>query len=202
MKKIGITGAIGAGKSFAAALLRERGFEVLDADAAVHALYRDCTALRAEMAETFGPECLVEGGVNRRFFVERVFVDKAIREKLEAVVYPHLTGAVRAFFDGGVGCNGDSSAASPERPRFLEAALLSRAPGIIALLDEVWIVDAPEDLRLRRLVGRGLAEDDARRRIQDQRGACDESLFAGKTIRKLLNTGDTASLLKQLEEIL
>ena len=202
MKKIGITGAIGAGKSFAAALLRERGFEVLDADAAVHALYRDSTALRTEMAETFGPECLVEGGVNRRFFVERVFVDKAIREKLEAVVYPHLTGAVRAFFDGESGCNGDSSAASPERPRFLEAALLSRASGIIALLDEVWIVDAPEELRLRRLVGRGLAEDDARRRIQDQRGACDESLFAGKTIRKLLNTGDTASLLKQLEEIL
>ena len=200
MKKIGITGAIGAGKSFAAALLRERGFDVLDADAAVHALYRDSTALRAEMAETFGPECLVEGGVTRRFFVERVFVDKAIREKLETVVYPHLTGTVRAFFEGGAGV--ERPAASPERPRFLEAALLSRAPGIIALLDEVWIVDAPEELRLRRLVGRGLAEDDARRRIQDQRGACDESLFAGKTIRKLSNTGDAASLLKQFDEIL
>ena len=191
MKKIGITGAIGAGKSFAAALLRERGFEVLDADAAVHALYRDCTALRTEMTAAFGPECLVEGGVNRKFFVERVFADKAAREKLEAVVYPHLTEAVRAFFEGDFEC-----------PRFLEAALLSRAPGIVALLDEVWIVDAPEELRLRRLVGRGLDEGDARRRIQDQRGACDESLFAGKTVRKLLNTGDAASLLRQLEEIL
>ena len=191
MKKIGITGAIGAGKSFAAALLRERGFEVLDADAAVHGLYRDCTALRAEMTAAFGPECLVEGGVNRKFFVERVFADKAAREKLEAVVYPHLTEAVRAFFEGDF-----------ERPRFLEAALLSRAPGIVALLDEVWIVDAPEELRLRRLVDRGLDEGDARRRIQDQRGACDESLFAGKTVHKLLNTGDAASLLRQLEEIL
>lgn len=199
MKKIGITGAIGAGKSFAAALLRERGFEVLDADAAVHALYRDCSALRAEMVEAFGPECLVEGGVNRQFFVERVFSDKAAREKLEAVVYPHLTETVRAFFDGKSGCDGEQSAAFLERPRFLEAALLSRAPGIVAMLDEIWIVDAPEDLRLRRLVGRGLDEEDARRRIQDQRGACDESLFAGKPVRKIINTGDAASLLLQLQ---
>ena len=192
MKKIGITGAIGAGKSFAAALLRERGFEQRHGVFRREEYFREkLGCLPAEMTAAFGPECLVEGGVNRRFFVERVFADKAAREKLEAVVYPHLTEAVRAFFEGDF-----------ERPRFLEAALLSRAPGIVALLDEVWIVDAPEELRLRRLVDRGLDEGDARRRIQDQRGACDESLFAGKTVRKLLNTGDAASLLRQLEEIL
>ena len=46
MKRIGITGGIGAGKSLAGKLLRNRGYQVLDADKTVHDLYRDCNELR------------------------------------------------------------------------------------------------------------------------------------------------------------
>ncbi|MBR3850954.1 MAG: dephospho-CoA kinase, partial [Fibrobacter sp.] len=45
-KCIGITGTIGSGKSTVGECLRRRGLPVLDADACVHELYRDCDALR------------------------------------------------------------------------------------------------------------------------------------------------------------
>lgn len=201
MRKIGITGTIGAGKSFVSSLLRERGYRVLDTDSKVHELYRDCKELRTELAGAFGPKCLTEGGVNRAFFVERAFSDSSIREKLEQLVYPYLTQAVQAFFDEPA----ESSAGNETpagQPRFLEAALLSRAPEIVGMLDEIWIVDAPEGTRLERLVARGMAPEDAKRRTLDQAGVCDAARFPGKKLHTIENSEGTQSLCRQLDSLL
>lgn len=155
-KRIGITGTIGSGKSTVGESLRRRGLPVLDADACVHKLYRDCAALREKLAATFGPECLTADGVNRKFFTDLIFKDDTAREKLEALVYPYLTDAVRVFF------------AAHSGPAFLEAALLHRIPQVVKLLDRVWLVDAPAKVRLERLVSRGLSCEDAERRIKAQ----------------------------------
>ena len=155
-KCIGITGTIGSGKSTVGECLRRRGLPVLDADACVHELYRDCDALRKELAAAFGPECLTADGVNRAFFADLIFKDAAAREKLEALVYPYLTGSVQEFF------------AAHSGPAFLEAALLHRIPQVVKFLDQVWLVDAPAKVRLERLVSRGLSRDDAERRIDAQ----------------------------------
>lgn len=155
-KRIGITGTIGSGKSTVGECLRRQGLPVLDADACVHELYRDCDALRKELAEAFGSECLTADGVNRKFFADLIFKDDAAREKLEALVYPYLTDAVQGFF------------AAHSGPAFLEAALLHRIPQVVKLLDQLWLVDAPAKVRLERLVSRGLSREDAKRRIDAQ----------------------------------
>ena len=84
----------------------------------------------------------------------------------------------------------------------MEAALFSRTPEIVAMLDEIWIVKAPEDVRLRRLIARGLGEEDARLRIQNQRGVCDESLFPGKCVRVLENAEGKPAIESQLDQLL
>ena len=207
MVKIGITGSIGSGKSFVGALLRERGFQVLDADRKVHELYRDSQALRRELASFFGEECLTPTGVNKELVADRVFADASAREKLEQIVYPHLTSAVQNFFDdagdGEKRIGGTCREANDEESaRFVEAALFSRAPELVKLLDEIWIVEAPEDVRLQRLVARGLSESDASRRIENQRGACAPELFQGKKIRLLTNDGDRSCVEIQLDGLL
>ena len=203
MVKIGITGSIGSGKSFVGALLRERGFQVLDADRKVHELYRDSQALRRELASFFGEECLTPIGVNSKLIADRIFVDAKAREKLEQIVYPYLTTAVQNFFDR-ADCDGGNchEAKNAESARFVEAALFSRAPELVKLLDEIWIVDAPENVRLQRLVARGLSESDASRRIENQRGACAPELFQGKKIRLLTNDGDRSCVESRLECLL
>ena len=189
MRKIGITGSIGAGKSLVSSLLRERGYIVLDADSQVHELYRDCKELRAELAEAFGPQSLTESGVNRKFFAGLIFGDVHARERLEGIVYPHLTRAVREFLDG------NPNEAANAQPRFLEAAILSRVP-------EIWMVNAPESIRLQRLVARGMEVEDAKRRILDQAGVCDEALFPGKNFRVIENSEGIQDLERQLDSLL
>ena len=192
MLKIGITGSIGAGKSFIGRLLRTRNFLVLDADRKIHELYRDSAGLRAEMASFFGEESLTPTGVNSALIADRVFADANARVKLEQIVYPYLNRAVADFFAEKVADN----------CRFVEAALFSRAPELVKMLDEIWIVEAPENVRLERLVDRGLSESDARRRIENQRGACVPELFPGKRIRTIMNDGDKMHVERQLDELL
>ena len=206
MLKIGITGSIGAGKSFVGALLRARNFLVLDADRKVHELYRDSAGLRAEMAAYFGEECLTPTGVNSALIADRVFADANARVKLEQIVYPYLNRAVAEFFTGEAADSSSESAAQltsvADKCRFVEAALFSRAPELVKMLDEIWIVDAPECVRLERLVQRGLSESDAKRRIENQRGACAPELFPGKRIRSVMNDGDKLHVEQQLDELL
>ena len=196
MVQIGITGSIGSGKSFLGRLLRERGFQVLDADCAVHELYRDSKELRAELAEFFGESCLTPEGVNSALIADRIFVDADARKKLEQIVYPHLTKTVEQFFEA------NAAECDVDYCRFVEAALFSRAPQLVEMLDEIWIVDAPEDVRLQRLLARGLSESDAVRRIQNQRGVCNPELFPGKKICTLINDGDRSRLESQIEMLL
>lgn len=206
MLKIGITGSIGAGKSFMGRLLRARNFQVLDADCKVHELYRDSAGLRAEMASYFGEECLTPTGVNSALIADRIFADANARVKLEQIVYPYLNRAVADFFTGEAADSSSESAAQltrvADKCRFVEAALFSRAPELVKMLDEIWIIDAPESARLERLVHRGLSESDAKRRIENQRGACAPELFPGKRIRTIMNDGDKLHVELQLDELL
>ncbi len=194
MKKIGITGSIGSGKSFVGSLLRNRGHMVLDADRQVHELYRVSEPLRASIAQAFGAESLTEDGVDRKYLARLIFNDDSARERLENLVYPYLTKSVADFLMSDL----------PGFPnvKFVEAALFSRTPEIVAMLDEIWIVKAPEDVRLCRLIARGLSEEDARLRIQNQRGVCDESLFPGKCVRVLENAEGKPAIEKQLDNYL
>lgn len=222
MARIGITGAIGSGKSFVGRLLCDRGYEVLDADATVHDMYRDNQELREKIANKFGRACLFPWGINRVRLANIIFADATMRDELESIVYPYLTKEVRNFFKaqavgtesaktkvifGGEEVEGAWSDrwkknAKNSKPCFVEAALFTRTPEIVAMLDEIWIVTAPEDVREQRLLHRGLSLEDARRRIENQRGECDESKFVGKTVRVLENSGDKSALEKRLNEIL
>ena len=188
MKRIGITGTIGSGKSAVGNILRGRGFPVLDADTCVHTLYKDCVELRKALAAEFGEACLTTDGVNRSFFADLVFKDAAVREKLESLVYPYLTEAVREFF------------AAHSGPAFLEAALLHRIPQVVALLDTVWLVDAPAQVRLERLQQRGLSREDALRRIETQGDLA--ALWANykKPVTRIENVGTLDQLAALVEK--
>lgn len=192
MRKIGIVGAIGAGKSFVGALLRSHGYRVLDADEAVHDLYRNSNDLRSVIRCAFGPYCLTADGVNRQFFSDLIFRDSNARHRLESLVYPYLSQVALDFFE-------DEERSYEKGVRFFEAALMSKVPEVSKELDEIWVVTAPEDVRLERLVARGLSEEDARRRIDTQRVL---ALPNHPNIREIENVGDSDTLLAAISQLL
>lgn len=187
---IGITGQIGAGKSFVGHKLRERKIRVIDADLAVHQLYRDNQELRTSIAREFGSESLRESGVNRKFFADLIFRDAGARIRLENLVYPVLT----AYLLG-------------ENPAFVEAALFENVPALVEKLSEIWVVTASPEVRLERLTGsRNMSETDARRRMDLQKSKDSEEswklLFPGKILRFIDNSGDETALQQSIESLL
>lgn len=187
---IGITGSIGAGKSLVGRLLRDRKIRVIDADVAVHHLYRDDQALRGAIAREFGEDMLTEKGISRKRMADLVFNDSSARARLESLVYPALTAYLLQ-----------------ENPAFIEAALFENVPELVAQLQEIWVVTASEEVRLERLVeNRGFSKEDAKRRIELQRGRDEvgywESLFPGKNVRFIDNSGSEAEVLSAIEPLL
>ena len=93
---IGLTGSIGMGKTTAAAMLREAGLPVFDADAEVHRMMAAGGAAVDPIDAAF-PGTVCAGAVNRRALGDRVFADTEKLRRLERIVHPLVGQAERAF---------------------------------------------------------------------------------------------------------
>jgi dephospho-CoA kinase len=85
MFRLGLTGSIGTGKSTTAAIFRELGVPVYDADATVHALYE---GEAAPLIEAEFPGTVRDGKVDRKALGAIVTGDPARFKALEAIVHP------------------------------------------------------------------------------------------------------------------
>lgn len=91
---LGLTGSIGMGKSTTAAMFAELGVPVNDADAVVHALYRDEAVAPIEAAF---PGSTAEGEVNRAELSRQLAADPSLFKTLEAIVHPLVREKERVF---------------------------------------------------------------------------------------------------------
>lgn len=139
---LGLTGSIGMGKSTVAAMLRELGIPVFDADAAVHELQGPGGALlpmiEAAFPGTTGPQ-----GVNRTKLGEAVFGDAEKLKQLEAIVHPAV-GAMRAGF----------LADHANAPLIVFDIPLLFEKGGFAMIDAVAVVSAPAEAQRERVLAR------------------------------------------------
>ena len=162
MKKIGICGKIGSGKSAVGVLLAEKGAFVLDLDVEMHKLYTESEELRTKISERFGAVCVQNGTVDRAALASQVFKDPKSLQDLEKIVYPmlqkHAENKLKRI----------ENSENPPKIAAVEGALLFKWPEFSKNLAEIWVVQAPDDIRLERLQKRGLSKDDALRRMQIQ----------------------------------
>lgn len=192
--QIGITGLIGAGKTTVSRMVYEAGYPVLDADAEVHQLYATDEVLRKAIAREFGREAIVTGGVNRAYLAGRVFTNPKELEKLESLVHPTL---FRQIMEKSLHMR------TVLRPAplamFLDAALLYKWSFFSEQLSQVWVVEAPEELRIQRLVLRGLTEQDAHNRIVAQRSF---PTIEGDHVVRIVNDGDMEKFRSRVSRLL
>ena len=89
MLVIGLTGGIATGKSTTAAMIRDRGIPLHDADAVVHDMMAAGGLATGLVAEAFGDDILTaDGAVDRQRLGQAVFAESALRKRLEAIIHP------------------------------------------------------------------------------------------------------------------
>lgn len=154
---VGLTGGIGSGKSTLAAMLEKRGAAVYYADSCAKELMNTDHILVENIKNLLGEQAYVHGQLDRRYVAERVFLDAALLDRLNAIVHP----ATYMDFEHWRLC--------VEAPYvILESAILFESGGD-KRCDVTVAVCIPENIRIGRVAERdGVSEEAVRARMGRQ----------------------------------
>lgn len=150
MITVGLTGSIAMGKSTVAAMFRERGAPIYDADAAIHNAYGPGGAA-VDAVRALAPEAVSEHGVDRNALKKRTIDDSSFLAKLEAAVHPIIARDRETFTR--------QATASGAPYAIYDIPLLFETGGEKAV-DIVLVVSAPsETQRARALAREGMTQE-------------------------------------------
>ena len=159
-KIIGITGGIASGKSTVTEFLRQKGFQVIDADAVVHQLQKPGGRLYQVLVEHFGEKILLENGeLNRPLLASLIFSNPEEQEwskRTQGEIIREELAALRNQF------------AQTEALFFMDIPLLFEQ-NYASWFDETWLVYVNRDVQLERLMKRDqISKEAAESRLNSQ----------------------------------
>ena len=191
IKLVGLTGGIGSGKSTIAAMIRERGIPVLDADAIAREVVAPGQPALGEIAAVWPEVVASDGTLDRKRLGEIVFADKAAQARLETITHPKIRKRIAI--------QAAQLASAGHGLAFIEAALLVES-GFYRQLDGLVVVAASEDAQIARVMARdGCSRASVLARIRVQSSLSDKMRMADYVIE---NAGSLDKARTRLEEIL
>ncbi len=153
---IALTGGIGSGKSTVASEWVRLGATEIDADVLAREVVEPGTEGLRQVALEFGPEVLsADGSLNRAALAEKAFASAEKRQKLESILHPLIQQLALSKVEKVQGV------VVYTIPLFVESKSKLK-------FDKVVTISCPAEVRLNRLVARGLTEEQARARIASQ----------------------------------
>jgi dephospho-CoA kinase len=187
MTVIALTGGIGAGKSTVARFFSELGANVIDADHLARVAIERGSQGFDEVVARFGESILLNGDIDRKALAAIIFTDAQAKRDLEAIVHPR----VQKLFAQAREANDLSTPLIYEIPLLVETDAGKKFDFIIT-------VEAPEELRIERLLARGMYISDIKARLANQAPAEARMKLANAII---INDGDEDHLLRQVENL-
>ena len=190
-KIIGITGGIASGKSTVTNFLRQKGFEVVDADAHVHQLQKSGGRLYQILVEHFGEKILLENGeLNRPLLASLIFSNSEEQEwskETQGQIIREELGSLR------------DKLAQTEDVFFMDIPLLFEQE-YASWFDETWLVYVSRDTQLDRLMKRDyLTIEDAQARLASQWSLEEKKRLASHILD---NNGSREQMLSQVTSLL
>lgn len=164
MKLIGITGAIGSGKSTVAAFLKEKGAIVIDADQIAREVVEPQKPAWKQVVDYFGEGILrSDGEINRRELGRVVFGHPETLARLNEIIHPHVINEIderierfeREFKNG--------KTVVIDVPLLFEVGIHKRCKLTVA-------VTADREIRMQRLLDKGISREEIEQRMESQKG--------------------------------
>lgn len=187
MKRIGITGGIGSGKSFVATIIERMGYPVYYSDVRSKELTNIHPVIRQGLIDLVGENVYFGGELDKKVLATAIFSNDELRLKVNQLIHP----IVRQDFE-------DWAKAQTSDLIFNEAAILFET-GAYRNFDATILVYAPEELRLKRVLKRDIiTKEEVLARMNNQMNDNEKRKM---TSLQILNDGESP-LLNQLEEVI
>jgi dephospho-CoA kinase len=157
MKRIGLSGNIGSGKSYIADLLEKHGIPVFRADEVGKSLYLEKEVI-SEVAQQFGDEVLdKQGFIDRKALAAVVFGSDDALKRLSAIIHPRV---LKLF---------DTWCLEQDTELVVMESAIIFEYGLEGIFDKIAVVSAPLNLRLNRVMQRdGLSREEVLNRMKAQ----------------------------------
>jgi len=157
MKRIGLTGNIGSGKTTVASCFEILGVAIFNADKEAKLLMNEDVYLKQSLIAEFGKDVYLENELNRKYLSNLAFKDDLVLKRLNALVHPVVQDAFEKW-----------SVQQSGAYVIKEAAILFES-NTYQSLDAIICISCPEKIRLNRILKRDdLSEKEARQRMSNQ----------------------------------
>ncbi len=183
---IGLTGGIATGKTLVLRMLKELGAYTIDADDLAHILMRRGGPLYQPIITEFGRYLLDENGeIDRSKLGEIVFAAPRALAHLEAITHPIIVAVARQLI-----AQAKADVVAIEAIKLVESGLAKEC-------DAVWVVTAPVDVQLHRLMTkRRLSSSQALLRIEAQ---LPQEVWLARADVVIENSGDVMATWKAVQ---
>lgn len=188
MKKIGLTGGIGSGKTYVAQILENMGYPVYYSDTRAKELCNEDPLIIRQLKELLGDDAYKNEKLNKSFISNQIFSSPDLRESINSIIHP----VVRNDFDQWL------ENLSSHSLVFNEAAILFETKSY-KRFDETILVYAPLEIKIQRLISRDrLSQEEITAKMKAQWSDTKKMTL---TRFHILNDEKTP-LLEQIEEVL
>jgi len=159
MKIVGLTGAIGSGKSYIASLFGEFGVPVYNSDVQAKIIIHQNETVRSEIIQLLGKNAYDElGNYNTKYVASIVFQDKNLLKKLNNIVHHHVLLDSKMW-----------AAQNQDKPYVIKESALIFETNIHRNCYKTICVVAPERVRIARVLARdNNTENEVRARMKQQ----------------------------------
>ena len=190
-KIIGITGGIASGKSTVTNFLREKGFQVVDADTVVHQLQKPGGRLYQVLVQHFGQEIILENGeLDRPLLASLIFSNPEEREWSKQTQGEIIREELATLRD---------KLTQTEAIFFMDIPLLFEQD-YSAWFDETWLVYVERDVQVDRFMKRDqLSKEVAESRLKTQWSLDEKKKFASHILD---NNASRDQLVSQVVKLL
>ena len=141
-KIVGLTGGIGSGKTTVAQMFKSLGVPIYNADEEAKMLMQNSDVIKQELIQLLGANCYQNGQLNRSFIASKVFADKVLLDKINAIVHPK----VAAHFE--------QWRSKQNVPYVMKEVAILFETGTQDLFDFILTVTAPVESRIQRVIDR------------------------------------------------